>query len=349
MTVMRVPAQLVATVGALAVLGAPTASAAPRSWAAPQIAFAISHGVFPGSPAEFRPAAPLTEGTLARVLVGLTGTAAPPPADPAAPVTVGRLDAALVRGLGLGAAAHRFYLGARAAGLDPPPRFGTEVVARLLGLRVDHPPRFETLELRPDQAATRADAAYSLARILHFAPGRSVATAALPRALAASWQVQFADDDSRSFALPPLSPWQRRILAVAVSYIGYPYVWGGTGGTTAAGFDCSGFVWRVYKLTSYAGGAALARTLRGRTTMAMSGEVPRSRRIGLARLEPGDVLFFGHGRRSKPAQVDHTGIYLGAGWFIHSSGQGVALERLDDGYDALFAWARRPLAEAGLT
>jgi cell wall-associated NlpC family hydrolase len=44
------------------------------------------------------------------------------------------------------------------------------------------------------------------------------------------------------------------------------------------------------------------------------------------------------------------GIYVGNGWFIHSSGQGVALARLDDGwYKREFAWGRRPLAEAGLT
>ena len=78
--------------------------------------------------------------------------------------------------------------------------------------------------------------------------------------------------------------------------------------------------------------------------------VKRTQRIPLAQLEPGDVVFFGeHGRRSKPAEVDHMGIYLGDGWFIHSSGQGVALETLSAGwYAKRFAWGRRPLAEAGL-
>src|ERR671923_179638 len=68
------------------------------------------------------------------------------------------------------------------------------------------------------------------------------------------------------------------------------------------GFDCSGFIWRVYKRQSYAGTGALAATLKGRTTFAMSGEVPRAKRIPLADLEPGDLLFFGaHGPQSKPA------------------------------------------------
>ena len=58
----------------------------------------------------------------------------------------------------------------------------------------------------------------------------------------------------------------------------------------------------------------------------MSGEVPAAQRIPYANLEPADVLFFGaRGPRSKPSQVDHTGIYLGGGWMIDSGGQGVHL------------------------
>jgi cell wall-associated NlpC family hydrolase len=137
--------------------------------------------------------------------------------------------------------------------------------------------------------------------------------------------------------------------------VGYPYVWGGTSPTaetefgvhSVGGFDCSGFVWRVYKLTSYPGEGRLADVLRGRTTYQMSGEVPRSARISAAHLEPGDVMFFGHGPRSQPSEVDHAGIYLGNGWFVQSSGQGVTLLPFDGWYRQSFAWARRPLREAG--
>ena len=84
--------------------------------------------------------------------------------------------------------------------------------------------------------------------------------------------------------------------------------------------------------------------------MQMSGEVPEAARIAFDDLEPADVLFFGaRGPKSKPAQVDHTGIYLGNGWFIHSSGYGVAVARLDGWYASSFAWARRPLTEAKLS
>jgi cell wall-associated NlpC family hydrolase len=62
------------------------------------------------------------------------------------------------------------------------------------------------------------------------------------------------------------------------------------------------------------------------------------------------VVFFGaKGPRSKPAEVGHMGIYVGNGWFVHSSRYGVALETMTGWYREKFAWARRPLAEAGLT
>ena len=137
-----------------------------------------------------------------------------------------------------------------------------------------------------------------------------------------------------------------------------PYIWGGESDTTQTafgvtsrgGYDCSGFVWRVYKEQWYPGEGTLASTLRGRTTYEMSGEVPRSRRIPFAKLQPADVIFFGDkGPRSQPSQVGHMGIYVGNGWFIHSSGYGVALATLTGWYRDEFAWARRPLAEAGLS
>jgi cell wall-associated NlpC family hydrolase len=115
------------------------------------------------------------------------------------------------------------------------------------------------------------------------------------------------------------------------------------------GFDCSGFVWRVYKLQKYASEGRLADVLQGRTTYAMSGEMPPRSRIPLDKLQPADVVFFGAaGPKSKPAQINHMGIYLGNGWFIHSSGYGVAIAPLAGWYAQRFAWGRRPLAEAGL-
>ena len=277
-----------------------------------------------------------------------TPAPAPPPTsakqlqDGGRPVQMWELDARLVAALGLTDAASTFAKTARAAGLKVPSRFGTEVVARLLGLRLDHPANEDALELRPQDTASRAEAAYSLAQILSFS----------------DWQLSGVEQAAREFSLPTLTQWQTRILDTAVAHIGMPYIWGGESDTTESpfgvtsrgGYDCSGFVWRVYKEQWYPGEGALASTLRGRTTFEMSGEVPASRRVPFAKLQPADVLFFGDkGPRSQPSQVGHMGIYLGNGWFIHSSEYGVAVASLTGWYRSEFAWARRPLAEAGLS
>jgi cell wall-associated NlpC family hydrolase len=260
---------------------------------------------------------------------------------PATPVTLDGLDAALVEYLGLRAAADEFEQKLRSAGLHPRSDAGTEIVARLLGLRYTHPSNQVNLALLPFQSATRAEAAYSFARLLALDGG------------SAAWVQSLAD----SFTLPTLTSWQRRILTTAVSYIGYPYVWGGSSPTTEApfgvqapgGFDCSGFAWRVFKLTTYPGEGTLASILRGRTTYVMSGEVPAALRIPASALQPADALFFGVGVRSKSTQIDHMAIYLGGGWLIQSSGQGVTIAPFAGYYASSFAWARRPLHEAGLS
>ncbi len=261
---------------------------------------------------------------------------------PTATVTMKHLDAVLVSYLGLGNAAREIQSTLAAAGLHPPANTGTEAVARMLGLRLNHPAAEDSLELLPLQPATRAEAAYSFARVLQLDPS----------ALAG---VQQAAD---SFTLPTLSPWQQRILTTAVHYVGYPYVWGGTSPTaetlfgvhSVGGFDCSGLVWRVYKLTPYAGEGDLAGVLRGRTTYQMSGEVGRSLRIPAPKLQPADVMFFGaNGPKSSPDVVDHTALYLGNGWFVQSSGEGVTVLPFAGYYTSYFAWGRRPLREAGLS
>jgi hypothetical protein len=41
-------------------------------------------------------------------------------------------------------------------------------------------------------------------------------------------------------------------------------------------------------------------------------------------------------------------ISVAPGWFVHSSADGVTLAPFEGWYRERFAWARRPLAEAGL-
>ena len=87
---------------------------------------------------------------------------------PARPVSVKQLDAALVGYLGLGGAAREIQGTLQRAGLQPPPNTGTEAVARMLDLRLNHPAAEDDLELLPYQAATRAEAAFSFAQLLHL-------------------------------------------------------------------------------------------------------------------------------------------------------------------------------------
>jgi cell wall-associated NlpC family hydrolase len=330
-------------VALLALVSCPATGAKPKppAWASADIDLVTSHGLLGGDPANFRPDDAITRGELSELLAGLTGAGPAPVANPTAPLDLQGLDARLVNGLGLKETAARFAQTSRDAGLAPPPRFGTEVVARLLGLRLNHPAKDDLLERLPADPAPRSEAAYSAAQILRFG----------------GWELDGVRAAADQFMLPTLTDWQRRVLSTAFKRVGYPYIWGGTsdsaqslfGVIVPGGYDCSGFVWRVYKLQAYPGARTLSSTLQGRTTFAMSAEVPKGKRIGLLELLPADVIFFGDkGPSSKPAQVGHMGIYVGNGWFAHSSGRGVALERLSGWYQARFAWGRRPLAEAGL-
>ena len=334
----------------LALLTAGAAAARPqattRSWADQQIRFVVGHGLMAKTVAGFKPDAPLTRGALNQVVAALGRTATGVPADPPSTtdphqVTIAQLDSRLVAGLDLSPAARSFAQGARDAGLTVPSRFGTEVVARLIGLRFNHPTGQDNLELVPSETATRAEAAFSVAAALQLTDD----------------QRQLVLDESSAFVLPELSAWQVDVLDTAVKLIGFPYVWAGTsdkpqsptGTQVSGGFDCSGFAWRVFKLEPYDDGGVLAKTLNARTAAEMAGEVPASERIAYAKLQPADLMFFSSGAK-KAAAVDHMGIYLGGGWMIHSSRFGVALAPVTEGYYRTgFTWGRRPLAEAGLT
>ena len=320
-----------------------------RSWAQIQIEQVVQAGLFAEAPTAFKPQRPLTQRALAGALDALAASA-PEPAEyqsrvraPGRAVTIRELDAALVGFLGLGDAARTVTDALRDAGLTPKRGVGTETVARLLGLRFNHPAPEDTLELGLEEPATRAEAAFSLARLLDLS----------------GWEQNRIRASIEQLVLPELTDPQRRILRRAVSFVGSPYVWGGTseerqqvwdGRRLPGGFDCSGFIWRVFKLEPFPGDPALASVLRGRTTYEMSGEVPAAQRIKkLENLQPGDLIFQGAlGSRSKPAQVDHAAIYLGGGWFVHSSGNGTTLHPLQGWYHDRFAWARRPLREAVL-
>jgi len=330
---------LVALLLAAAAGTAGAGSKAARSWADPQIAAVVEAGLMAPSVSEFRPDDPLTWTEFATVLASFGGSVSV--VEPDRPVTMRELDAQLVTLVDLRSVARQIRLAAVDAGLTPTPWLGTETVARMLGLRANHVRSEEGLELQLSQPATRAEAAYSTARLL-----------AMDHA-----EVEAVRETAEDFTLPYLTEWQRAVLARALRFVGSPYVWAGTserpqqlfGKLEPGGFDCSGFVWRVYKLEPFAGAPMLAEVLRGRTSYAMSGEVTKSARLNREQLQPGDVVFFGaRGPRSLPAEVGHMGIYVGNGWIVHSSRFGTTLTPMTGWYETSFAWGRSPLAEAGV-
>ena len=347
---MRLVAVILAVVAAGCVASASASVAATKpSWAQPQIKVVVAAGLLAERVQDFRPAEPLTRQALADALAVLelereSGTPLRfAVIQPDRTVTIHELDAALVGFSGLGDAARALTAQLRAAGLEPKPGAGTETVARLLGLRFNHPAGSDGLEPGLNAPASRAEAAYSLARLLQLS----------------EWDTERIRTQTTALVLPELTEWQRQVLSRAVSFVGYPYIWGGTseraqqlfGRQAPGGFDCSGFVWRVFKLEPFPGASALASVLRGRTTFEMAGEVPPAQRIRKPEnLLPGDLIFQGDGGpKSKPAEVDHAAIYLGGGWFVHSSGSGTTLHPFEGWYRERFAWARRPLREAGLS
>ena len=257
---------------------------------------------------------PLTGAQLATAL-------GEPSAAAARTVSVTSFDARLVNHLGLADVATHVQDVARGAGLHPPKIFGTEVVARFLGLRTNHPAGDEKLELYPWEPITRAEAAHSLAVILDQG----------------DWAVASAREQLGAFELPH----EPAKLALAASKIGMPYVWGGetdgvSPGQAHGGYDCSGFVWRVFTPAA----------IGGRTAAQMAGQIKKSQRIRFEDVRPGDLLFFGSAHFNSKATertIVHVGIALSQHWMIHSSGQGVYVSSLDDDWRRdEFAWARRP-------
>ena len=339
-----VPRIVMATLAALFVVlatagGAEARSSVSRSWAAPQIAAVVDAGLMAPTVGEFRPDDPLTWSELSIVVASLGGI--PPVKAPDRLVTVRELDAQLVSLVGLRSAARGIRVAALVVGLSPRPWLGTETVARMLGLRLNHDRGHELLELQLGQPATRAEAAFSIARVLAL----DATTVETVRAAVTE------------FTPPMFDRWQRTILSRALRFVGSPYVWAGTserpqrlsGRLVPGGFDCSGLVWRVFKLEPFAGAPRLAGMLKGRTTYAMSAEVAPPARVRWDELQPGDLVFFGaRGERSRPAEVGHMGIYFGEGWMLHSSRFGTTLVPMTGWFETSFAWGRRLLAEAGL-
>ncbi|MGO8670182.1 MAG: NlpC/P60 family protein [Capsulimonadaceae bacterium] len=110
-----------------------------------------------------------------------------------------------------------------------------------------------------------------------------------------------------------------RLVQTALQYIRVPYQWGGNSYT---GIDCSGLVRAVFSQN----GIDLPR--HSGDQAAVGYDVPLSQ---VPQWVPGDRMYFAcHG-----CEIDHTGMYIGNGYFIHSSignGARVAVNSVYDAY-----------------
>lgn len=93
------------------------------------------------------------------------------------------------------------------------------------------------------------------------------------------------------------------VIAGARANLGIPYVWGGS---TPAGFDCSGYTRYVYA----SAGKRIPRTAEAQRRASQKVSDPR----------PGDLVFFG-------APAHHVGIYAGAGKMYHSPRTGKVTQK----------------------
>ncbi|MBD7943120.1 C40 family peptidase [Psychrobacillus sp. Sa2BUA9] len=105
-----------------------------------------------------------------------------------------------------------------------------------------------------------------------------------------------------------------KIVSSANNLIGIKYRYGGT---TKAGFDCSGFIGYVYK----SNGITLPRTAAGMYSKGTS--------VKKANLAVGDLVFFNTSGKG----VSHVGMFIGNGKFIHAStSKGVRVDKINDPY-----------------
>ena len=120
-----------------------------------------------------------------------------------------------------------------------------------------------------------------------------------------------------------------QVADLAQQYVGSRYVWGGS---SPAGFDCTGFVMWVF----------------GQFGVSMphneAGQLASGDRVGADDLQPGDVLVFANTYRRG---LSHVGIYLGDGRFVHAvdESHGVLVSNLGDAYwNSRLVGASRALA-----
>jgi len=124
-----------------------------------------------------------------------------------------------------------------------------------------------------------------------------------------------------------ISSSQDIIVKTAKKYLGIPYKYGATGPNS---FDCSGFVYVVFREL----GVSIPRTSIAQSKI-------KGKKLSKRELKKGDLLSFDTSLRG---HINHSGIYIGNHKFIHaSSGKAysVTISSLDGWYKDKFRWGKR--------
>lgn len=281
-----------------------------------------------------------TRADLDRALGVLTGVARTSPV-PTAPATAWAVNLGFVRALRLDAELRGLMTMSVEGGqrLRLPRSAPAEILAREAGLVYNRPTSQDGRERSRGETVRLADVVFALDRAR----------------VVGSWQrARLAR--YRSVVLPAMSPQRLSVVQAAMWQVGQPYIWGGDwsgvrspwGAQAHGGFDCSGLVWWAYKGKTAAASMSLGTGLLGRTADAMAFERP-GERVPVAALAPGDLVFFGAGGpAARKGTIAHTGIAVGNGWMVHSSGSraGVSLSHLGDYWPSATAFGRR-VAQVG--
>jgi len=161
------------------------------------------------------------------------------------------------------------------------------------------------VELIIESSATPAPSRPA-ARQRHTAPAAAAAEAA-------------SANDTDIYARPSGAD---ELVRSALSFVGTPYVWGGA---SPSGFDCSGFIWYIYKQA----GISIPRT--ADVQFAAGRDVTSDP-------QPGDLVFF----QTYDYGASHVGLYLGNGQFLNAIGANVHVDSFaTDYFRSRYIGARR--------
>lgn len=167
-----------------------------------------------------------------------------------------------------------------------------------------------TAGARADEAATPTDGAdLVMWNASSVEPDEAAITAASARATRLVRVQKFASKIASRGAVMTSA-----LIRNALKFLGVPYVWGGT---SAHGFDCSGYVQHVFAMI-------------GKRLPRMADQQYHAGKSFSGMPRAGDLVFF----HTYAPGVSHVGISLGGDRFVHAARHGVKVSSLHDSYYA---------------